>query len=69
VGLDKQRRVIGVNSRRDVLRDGSAGVFAEFRWILRHGDGVKVDNTEHGVVRRLHLTPLQQRTGVITEVQ
>jgi hypothetical protein len=30
---------------------------------------VKVDNTEYGVMRRLHLPPLQQRTGVFAEVQ
>jgi hypothetical protein len=30
---------------------------------------MKVDNAEHRVVCRLHLAPLQQRAGVIAEVQ
>jgi hypothetical protein len=61
--------VVGVNPGGDVLSRGAPRIFAEFGGVLWNGDRVKVDNTKHRVVSRLHVAPLHKRTGVIPEVQ
>ena len=61
--------MLGVDARGDVLRGRAAGALAQLGRLLRHGDGVQVDDAEDRVVGGLHVAPLQQGTGVVAEVQ
>ena len=67
--LHVQRRLLGLDAGRDVLRGRAAGLLAQLLRILWHGDRVQVDHREERVEVVLHAAPLHQRTDVVADLE
>ena len=65
MALDEQRRLFVVDAGCEVLGGCASGVGSKLVWVLRHGDGVKVDDHVIGVEVVLHVRPVDQGTKVI----
>ncbi len=67
--LDKERRLLGVDTSGEIdLRDLD-GFLPEFRWVLRYRDRMHINHAENRLVLVLKRQPLLDGTEVITEME
>ena len=65
--LDEENALFRVDAEREHHRVGGKRVFAEFRRVLAHGDGVQVGKRVHAFIVVLQRDEVLQRAEVVAE--
>jgi hypothetical protein len=69
VRLDEHGTFLRVEAGREQRDRHIDRAAAEIRWLVRHGDGVVVDDAEDAFVAMLKLDPILHRPEVVADVQ